>query len=216
MRRDCGLRFGGPAWLRFWFGISGQQAHKPRWTAGAVPLLKPQQAEFPPGLDTAFQRLTLLKSIAARQKTVEELLNRLEELQGIVRETPGSGEAVTLSTIHSSKGLEYDRVLLVDLIDGQFPSKLAAQRGRFSRLRSRAPFEGFKHIRALWMGTGDKIQHRAVKVGAGLVVDLREAVEVGGVHQPPDPAEHRPDRQADDRRGGIRRPGAGGAGQVLL
>lgn len=78
--------------------------------------------------DTAFQRLTLLKSIAARQKTVEELLNRLEELQGIVRETPGSGEAVTLSTIHSSKGLEYDRVLLVDLIDGQFPSKAAVER----------------------------------------------------------------------------------------
>ena len=59
---------------------------------------------------------------------MEELLNRLEELQGIVRETPGSGEAVTLSTIHSSKGLEYDRVLLVDLIDGQFPSKAAVER----------------------------------------------------------------------------------------
>ncbi len=35
---------------------------------------------------------------------------------------------MTLSTIHSSKGLEYDRVLLVDLIDGQFPSKAAVER----------------------------------------------------------------------------------------
>ncbi len=78
--------------------------------------------------DAAFQRLTLLKSIAARQKTVEDLLRRLEELQGIVRDTPASGEEVTLSTIHSSKGLEYDRVLLVDLIDGQFPSKAALER----------------------------------------------------------------------------------------
>lgn len=30
--------------------------------------------------------------------------------------------AVTLSTIHSSKGLEFDKVSIIDLFDGQFPS----------------------------------------------------------------------------------------------
>lgn len=30
--------------------------------------------------------------------------------------------AVTLSTIHSSKGLEFDKVYIIDLFDGQFPS----------------------------------------------------------------------------------------------
>ena len=29
-----------------------------------------------------------------------------------------------LSTIHSSKGLEYDRVILIDVIDGIFPQKV--------------------------------------------------------------------------------------------
>jgi len=30
--------------------------------------------------------------------------------------------AVVLTTIHSSKGLEFDKVYMIDLVDGQFPS----------------------------------------------------------------------------------------------
>lgn len=30
--------------------------------------------------------------------------------------------AINLSTIHSAKGLEFDRVYIIDLVDGDFPS----------------------------------------------------------------------------------------------
>jgi len=33
--------------------------------------------------------------------------------------------AVVLTTIHSSKGLEFDKVYMIDLVDGQFPSSKA-------------------------------------------------------------------------------------------
>ena len=34
---------------------------------------------------------------------------------------------VTLSTIHSSKGMEFDRVILIDMLDGQLPSAKAIE-----------------------------------------------------------------------------------------
>lgn len=34
-------------------------------------------------------------------------------------------EVVTLSTIHSAKGLEWDTVIVLDLVDGRFPSRFA-------------------------------------------------------------------------------------------
>jgi hypothetical protein len=39
-------------------------------------------------------------------------------------ETRGDGENFILSTIHSSKGLEYDRVYLMDVADGLFPAQI--------------------------------------------------------------------------------------------
>lgn len=74
--------------------------------------------------ESAARRLMLLKSIAAREETVVGFLARLETLCEIMKKAPASdASAVSLSTIHSSKGLEYDCVLLVDMIDGQFPPK---------------------------------------------------------------------------------------------
>ena len=47
----------------------------------------------------------------------------LEELEQVVRAGAHGGEEVPflLSTIHSSKGLEYGRVILMDVADGIFP-----------------------------------------------------------------------------------------------
>ncbi len=64
----------------------------------------------------------LLEALGAMEPSPARLLERLEELQTIVRR--GSGESrcpFILSTIHSSKGLEYDRVVLMDVADGLLP-----------------------------------------------------------------------------------------------
>lgn len=72
--------------------------------------------------------LDTLKSIAIPLQSHNELIQRLEMLaqKSINSKAVGFSsktlQSVTLSTIHSSKGLEYDTVFLIDLIEGQFPS----------------------------------------------------------------------------------------------
>ena len=53
------------------------------------------------------------------------LLDRLEELRTLVRqERQGPAQGLILSTIHASKGLEYQRVILMDVADGLLPLSL--------------------------------------------------------------------------------------------
>lgn len=73
-------------------------------------------------LETLMQKLNTLKNIAAKTFDNKSFLERVSKLQEIM-ETYGINESkVTLSTVHSSKGLEFDIVILIDAIDGQFPS----------------------------------------------------------------------------------------------
>ena len=72
--------------------------------------------------ETLMQKLNTLKNIAAKTFDNKSFLERIGKLQEIM-ETYGINESkVTLSTVHSSKGLEFDIVILIDAIDGQFPS----------------------------------------------------------------------------------------------
>ncbi|HJB25362.1 MAG TPA: ATP-dependent helicase [Firmicutes bacterium] len=72
------------------------------------------------------QRLATLKSIAQDYTTVEEFLNRLDELSGIIQQHSRTRDvSVTLTTMHSAKGLEFDRVILIDAYEGQLPSTQA-------------------------------------------------------------------------------------------
>lgn len=82
-------------------------------------------------------KLFILKAIAKNENSPQRILERLDELQEILRGgqdrqpnvLPADGGAgslpnpvpVILSTIHSSKGLEYDHVYLLDVVDGVFP-----------------------------------------------------------------------------------------------
>lgn len=67
-------------------------------------------------------KVQILLALAAPVSTPQELLVRLEELLGIVRNgSTDSNSSFLLSTIHSSKGLEYERVILMDVMDGILP-----------------------------------------------------------------------------------------------
>lgn len=69
-------------------------------------------------------KIDTLRAIAERQKSIEGFLSRLDGIRSILQtkeRTPGA--KIILSTIHSSKGLEYDSVHLIDCYDGCFPEK---------------------------------------------------------------------------------------------
>lgn len=68
-------------------------------------------------------RIDLLLSLARQEPGLEGLLDRLEWLRDTVAAGPAAPDCpFVLSTIHASKGLEYDRVILIDVMDGLFPS----------------------------------------------------------------------------------------------
>ena len=68
------------------------------------------------------ERMYLLAILAAREKNAESFLQRLRELENISTENRTADSKLILSTIHSSKGLEYDRVIIIDALDGILPS----------------------------------------------------------------------------------------------
>ena len=69
-------------------------------------------------------KFDILLMLARREQDADSLLMRLEELRTIIQEHQNRRENnFILSTIHSSKGLEYDSVYLLDVFDGIFPSK---------------------------------------------------------------------------------------------
>ena len=68
-------------------------------------------------------KLDILESLGKQTDSPKALLARLRELQGIVAQGSSDPESPFLiSTIHSSKGLEYQRVILMDVADGILPS----------------------------------------------------------------------------------------------
>lgn len=70
-------------------------------------------------------KISILKAIGANEVNPLGLLRRLDELVEIMSESRASVQSkLILSTIHSSKGLEYDTVCLIDACDGLFPEKI--------------------------------------------------------------------------------------------
>lgn len=69
--------------------------------------------------------LDILISIAQNESTIVDFANRLTFLEGKMNNSykNKSSNAVTLSTIHSAKGLEWEQVYLVDLIEGIIPER---------------------------------------------------------------------------------------------
>ncbi len=66
--------------------------------------------------------LEILDEIAGYCKTIDEFINKIYDLQELLSKSSLNKSAnITLSSIHSSKGLEYDIVYMIDNIDKEFP-----------------------------------------------------------------------------------------------
>lgn len=68
--------------------------------------------------------LNTLEDIADTLETLEEFANRLKHLESVLKTAKKrkGHNAVTFSTFHSSKGLEFEKVYMIDLIEGIIPS----------------------------------------------------------------------------------------------
>lgn len=67
-------------------------------------------------------KFTTMCLLAANEPNPSKFLKRLQELENIAVNNSHRYTNIILSTIHSSKGLEYDNVYLLDVYDGVLPS----------------------------------------------------------------------------------------------
>lgn len=76
-------------------------------------------------IDYLLDMYETLETIAREHETVEQFLQALEELKRVMQEAKKerTGDVVTLSTIHSAKGLEWKRVFMIDLQQGILPTE---------------------------------------------------------------------------------------------
>ena len=69
-------------------------------------------------------KLDILCMLGRNETSLQGLLRRLAELRSIIQNHENSQNTkFLLSTVHSSKGLEYNRVHLLDIFDGTLPSQ---------------------------------------------------------------------------------------------
>ena len=78
------------------------------------------------GLDSG--KADILKALGDQENSLFDFPARLQKLQEMMREGYGDPKSnFILSTIHSSKGLEYTRVYLADMLAGVIPSQIPGE-----------------------------------------------------------------------------------------
>lgn len=108
--------------------LSGIRSSAPK-LAIAIILSVLEYSEYLERMKISRAKIDTLKAVAEGQQSINDFLFRLDRLQEIIggkARTPGA--KIILSTIHSSKGLEYDSVHLIDAYDGCFPETTATSK----------------------------------------------------------------------------------------
>ena len=87
-----------------------------------------------------FGKIEILRLLAKHEKNINSFLKRASYLEAKIKNgfEFEQNNPVILSTIHSSKGLEFDTVYMVDVYDGRFPS---SRPNIFSRSKDNADGE---------------------------------------------------------------------------
>ncbi|MEE9524195.1 MAG: ATP-dependent helicase [Thermodesulfovibrionales bacterium] len=85
-----------------------------------------------PNADSRVEDIEQIRQYASSYGTIEEFVSDLS-LQTtsveLVNPVSASDDAVTLSTVHQAKGLEWNSVFIIGLNDGRFPSAMALKEG---------------------------------------------------------------------------------------
>lgn len=96
-----------------------------RYDFGYERALKKMSEDLGFNYENLLDIVDVLGLIARHTSTMTEFAGRLKYLENLARTSHLKNEknAITLTTLHSSKGLEFDSVYLIDLIDGILPSE---------------------------------------------------------------------------------------------
>lgn len=85
--------------------------------------LERMQEEGRNNLFNSLHVLEILEEIGSYCSNISEFIIKIKSLQDVIKNaSENKGSNITLTTIHSAKGLEYDIVYMIDNIDGEFPS----------------------------------------------------------------------------------------------
>lgn len=76
-------------------------------------------------------KVSTLLAIAERRRGQSDFVDRLSQLRDIVM-SGGCGGGIILSTIHSAKGMEFDRVIICDAKNGILPSVFEPSAGKYT------------------------------------------------------------------------------------
>jgi len=72
--------------------------------------------------DNLKEKLQILEAIAAKEDSAFEFLDRLNQLESVIKSHKNNIEnTIVLSTMHSAKGLEFERVFIIDVKDSILP-----------------------------------------------------------------------------------------------
>lgn len=80
----------------------------------------------------------ILQMLSYQEKTIDGFLNRIDYLNDLLQNSVIDYDSkFILSTIHSSKGLEYDQVYLLDICDGVFPLEDVTRGGKKEQIENK-------------------------------------------------------------------------------
>ena len=92
-------------------------------------------------------KLDILRILADQEDSPRHLVDRLEKLRQVLKEKSSERDCpFILSTIHASKGLEYDSVYLLDVIDGVLPAQIPKE----LKKAEKAELEAYEEERRLF------------------------------------------------------------------
>ncbi|TBL74024.1 ATP-dependent helicase [Paenibacillus thalictri] len=130
--------------------------------------------------------LNTLEDIADQLETMEDFAARLKHLETVMKTSKFQKHenAVTFSTMHSAKGLEFDRVYMIDLTDGVIPSS-----DEIGRLEEGQREDMEEAVRLFYVGMTRARQHLellAYKMKDGAAVkESRFVTNVRHLQEPP-------------------------------
>ncbi|RNF40155.1 ATP-dependent helicase [Planococcus salinus] len=96
-----------------------------RGELGYDQMLSSRAEKFGMRLNYLQQILVTLEHIAEPLTSMTEFAKRLKELEKVTKQAKAekTDEMLTLSTFHSAKGLEFERVYMIDLVEGIIPAE---------------------------------------------------------------------------------------------
>ncbi len=214
-------------------GIREQQTPAGQFAVALTYYQEVYQRLYPDDYPTRAKDLEQLQEICAGYTTLEEFIHDTaldppEAPGGNSDGTTGPGGKIILSTVHSAKGLEWEHVFIITLVEGKFPSGMAqtiAELEEERRLLYVAATRAKKHLYLVYprevaqagrLGEPAMISRFLDEIPAGLTMTANKKAAAFGSTFTPKASEQRKELlSADDLTGRVVRHPFFGEGKVL-